>query len=312
MEWRPSVGKRGVTLRSVDLIVAEPRFGAGEAIIEGSTASVEGVLTELARGRSVDEVAALYAAADRRAERPVSPEGVRAALAYGAALAREETLRAPAAAGFAERLPAGVSLEEVKAQAVPLLERLAAGLSVEEVLERERGVSHELLQAILRYGASLARHDTLALRRETADERFLRDLLTEHDARLVQDYYAYRRETKGLGMPEYAFDVWARLVTEVEGGYDDIYYEYANDLYSRETLEQWLSLISPTSTERWMELIAPLDRRFESATRPIERPIHWPEGKPRKWWWYRVPRRMGSATEEQFRRMGFYDEQQEL
>jgi uncharacterized protein (DUF433 family) len=294
-------------LRSVELIAIDPRVGGGEACVEGSnSASVGSVLQELAAGRSVEEVAALYAStADRDAERPLSPEGVRAALAYAAVLAREEALPVRSAAGFAESLPAGVSLEQVRAHAAPVLGELAGGLSRDELFVHRPAMSADLLKSVLLYGRSLVGNDPLAVEREPAAETFLRDMLSEPDRQLVEELYLYRREMTGIYLqkPEPMFRLWQRVVEETEGGYVD-YYEYANDLNARDDLEDWVAQISPTGKERWLELIAPLDKRFENATRHIARPVYDPEGKARRWFWYRVPVRMDQRTEAEFRGLG--------
>jgi uncharacterized protein (DUF433 family) len=288
-------------LRSVELIEIDPWWGGGEACVEG-TASVGGVLTQLAAGGSVEEVAALYASTYRRdPERPLAPEGVRAALAYAAVLAREEALPVRSAAGFAEGLPAGVSLEQVRAHAAPVLDELAGGLSRDELFVHRPAMSADLLKSVLLYGASLVGNDPLAVEREPAVETFLRDMLSEPDRQLVEELYLYRRETTGIHLPEPAFRAWQRVVEETEGGY--VYSnEYANDLNVRDSLEDWVAQISPTGKERWLELIAPLDKRFENATRHIARPAYVPEGKAKRWFWYRVPVRQ--ATEAQFRDWG--------
>jgi hypothetical protein len=131
----------------------------------------------------------------------------------------------------------------------------------------------------------------------------LRDMLSEPDRQLVEELRLYRRETTGIHLPEPAFRAWQRVVEETEGGNVDSN-EYANDLNVRDDLEDWVAQISPTGKERWLELIAPLDKRFENATRHIARPVYDPEGKARRWFWYRVPVRMDQRTEAEFRGLG--------
>lgn len=66
----------------LDLVVSDPAVMHGQAVIRGTRVPVALVLDCLAAGMSGDEVREQY---------PTLPEGaVQAALAYGAALAREE------------------------------------------------------------------------------------------------------------------------------------------------------------------------------------------------------------------------------
>jgi hypothetical protein len=182
------------------------------------------------------------------------------------------------------------------------LDELAGGLSRDELFVHRPNMSADLLKSVLLYGTSLVRNDPLAVEREPAAETFLRDMLSEPDRQLVEELYLYRREMTGIYLqkPEPMFRLWQRVVEETEGGYVD-YYEYANDLNARDDLEDWVAQISPTGKERWLELIAPLDKRFENATRHIARPIHDPEGKARRWFWYRLPVRMDQRTEAEYR-----------
>jgi uncharacterized protein (DUF433 family) len=271
------------------------------AFVNGTPVSF--VLSQLATGLSVEEVAARYGATAYPEERAFSPEHVRATLAYGAILAREESLPAPAAAGFVERLPPNISLEEVRAHAGTVLHQLAAGTTREEMFERHPSVSDDLMAAVLRYGASLARNDPLAAPPEPPSERFLRDLLSEPDRTLVEEFFLYWEETRGPGLPELHFSRWKRLVEELERDeeYADDLATYANELTGRNSLEEWLTVVSPSSKERWLELIMSLDKRFESATRHIARPVWGPKAKPRRWWWYRVPKRLKDASSDPWR-----------
>jgi uncharacterized protein (DUF433 family) len=286
-------------LRGVDLIVSDPRMHrlamrSFAAAVKGKGTPVTSLLWELAKGLSVDELVAVFAR--------LTHEDIRAALAYGAALAREEELPAAAAAGLAEGLPAGISMEAVRAHAATVLGELAAGRPRDELLERHPALSGELVAAVLRYGASLARNDPLAAPPEPPEERFLRDMLSEPDRTLVEQILLYWEETKGPAIPEYDFPRWKRLVEQVEQDqeYTDDVLEYGNELYARGWLEEWLSVVSPSGKERWLELIMPLDRRFESATRYIGRPVVGPEAKPQRWWWYRMPKRLSEASERSF------------
>lgn len=71
-----------------DLIVRDPKICHGQAIIRGTRVMVSVILDNLAAGLSEDEILAGYPSVTR--------EGIRAAIAYGADLARDEY---PAVAG---------------------------------------------------------------------------------------------------------------------------------------------------------------------------------------------------------------------
>lgn len=283
-------------LRGVDRVAIDPtthRLGFRRFAVCVNRSPVALLLNYMrTSGRTVEDVVdAFEEAAGRAPEMALSLEDVRAALAYGAVLAREEKLPAPSAAGFGEWLPAGVSMEDVEANAATVLGELAAGTTREEVLARHAGGSEELLATVFAYADSLVRNDRLAVSEEPPEERFLRDLLIEHDGVLVEAFSLYWEQTRTIWIPEWGFEKWQRLVEEVERGAtgtDDA--EYGLDLRARDGLEEWLSVLSPTSKERWLDLIMPLDKRFERATRYVAQPTLWrPSSKPRRWWWYRVP-----------------------
>lgn len=91
------------------------------------------------------------------------------------------------------------------------------------------------------------------------------------------------------------FEAWASLVAEVERGYDQVVYEYTNDMACRD----WLALVLPMLTDRVRDARAEelegLDARFKAATEDdgglaISRSYRI-EDKDR-WWWRRRPIRV--------------------
>jgi len=76
-----------VTPDQMALISADPQVMHGQAVIAGTRVPVSVILDCLAAGMAAEEIVAEYPA--------VSTAGVRAAAAYGAALAREELLPLP-------------------------------------------------------------------------------------------------------------------------------------------------------------------------------------------------------------------------
>ncbi|MEP7025027.1 MAG: DUF433 domain-containing protein [Actinomycetota bacterium] len=81
-------GQTGVvTGEQLDLISADPQVMGGQAVLAGTRVPVSVILDCLAAGMTAQEITAEYPV--------VTVTGVRAAAAYGAALAREELLPLP-------------------------------------------------------------------------------------------------------------------------------------------------------------------------------------------------------------------------
>ena len=84
----PSVKHTGVvTADWLEMISADTRVMHGQAVIAGTRVPASAILDCLAAGMSAEEITAEYPT--------VTVPGVRAAAAYGAALAREELLPLP-------------------------------------------------------------------------------------------------------------------------------------------------------------------------------------------------------------------------
>jgi uncharacterized protein (DUF433 family) len=78
-----------VTAEQLELISTDPQVMHGQAVLAGTRVPVSVILDCLAAGMAVQEIIAEYPV--------VTVAGVRAAAAYGAALAREELLPLPSA-----------------------------------------------------------------------------------------------------------------------------------------------------------------------------------------------------------------------
>ena len=78
---------RAVTSEQLELISADPRVMHGQAVIAGTRVPVSVILDCLAAGMTAEQITGEYPT--------VTVAGVRAAAAYGAALAREELLPIP-------------------------------------------------------------------------------------------------------------------------------------------------------------------------------------------------------------------------
>ena len=76
-----------VTSEQLSMISADPQVVHGQAVITGTRVPVSVILDCLAAGMAAEEITAEYPT--------VAVSGVRAAAAYGAALAREELLPIP-------------------------------------------------------------------------------------------------------------------------------------------------------------------------------------------------------------------------
>ncbi|HUB41428.1 MAG TPA: DUF433 domain-containing protein [Streptosporangiaceae bacterium] len=76
-----------MTSEQLEMISTDPRIMHGVAVISGTRVPVSVILDGLAAGMTPEEITAEYPT--------VTPAGVRAAAAYGAALAREELLPLP-------------------------------------------------------------------------------------------------------------------------------------------------------------------------------------------------------------------------
>jgi uncharacterized protein (DUF433 family) len=76
-----------MTAEQLEMISTDPRVMHGQAVIAGTRVPVSVILDCLATGMTTQEITAEYPS--------VPAEGVRAAAAYGAALAREELLPLP-------------------------------------------------------------------------------------------------------------------------------------------------------------------------------------------------------------------------
>ena len=76
-----------MTADRLEMISTDPRVMQGQAVIAGTRVPVSVILDCLAAGMCAEEITAEYPT--------ITVPGVRAAAAYGAALAREELLRLP-------------------------------------------------------------------------------------------------------------------------------------------------------------------------------------------------------------------------
>jgi hypothetical protein len=85
-------------------------------------------------------------------------------------------------------------------------------------------------------------------------------------------------------------DQWNRFVGEVEEGYRDSIYEYANDLSVRNLLHE-IETDAPGNLQVSLSAyLAPLDRRFFDATRAVGKPMPGLAQKSNAPWSERIPK----------------------
>lgn len=91
-------------------------------------------------------------------------------------------------------------------------------------------------------------------------------------------------------------DSWRRLVDEVEKGYEDSIYEYANDVDSRVILERVIETASSEPAEELRRWLRSWDERFEAATVRAPSPVHGSadpdDPHAASPWHWRIPRRL--------------------
>jgi hypothetical protein len=122
------------------------------------------------------------------------------------------------------------------------------------------------------------------------------------DALTAEDYESVERAgrvlyERGWRQPfsvNEVVDAWRVLIEQVEQGYDDVVYEYINDLSCRD----WLALAWPMLTDRVRSARHPelesLDARFMAATTEDKEgrlALYRRAGTDDGWWWGRLPTR---------------------
>jgi len=91
-------------------------------------------------------------------------------------------------------------------------------------------------------------------------------------------------------------DSWRRLVEQVEVGYAESVYEYANDVDSRKILERVAASARPAAGQSLLRCLQPWDARYDEATVRASTPFHGraepdsPYAASR--WHWRIPRRL--------------------
>jgi hypothetical protein len=88
---------------------------------------------------------------------------------------------------------------------------------------------------------------------------------------------------------EYLLNAWKSFVIQVENGYTESYYEYINDLATRDILEDLIRISRGSIRGKLLNFLEPLDLRFYQAT--VESDVlKAPEDRNNYAWWYRIPK----------------------
>lgn len=116
-------------------------------------------------------------------------------------------------------------------------------------------------------------------------------MLVSRERTLVEEFLSCRYPTALTASPERLLREWQRLVERVEHGYEDRYEEYTNELGVRDSLEDVISMVSPSSQDKIRAAVRPWDDRFDRATEFTHEPIfRLGRCEPRRWWWHRIPK----------------------
>lgn len=97
---------------------------------------------------------------------------------------------------------------------------------------------------------------------------------------------------------------WDTFVTQVEKGYEDSIYDYANDLSVRDLLDKILLGAPQSLRAKLIALLQPLDDRFKQASLEVRRPVVTRDKGAIAFWWFRVPCRPGPELRQDLRSEG--------
>lgn len=296
-----------------DLLVIDPTVSKGrERSIRGAGFSASAVLHLLSLMNSEDEVISYVSSLSMPgASRELTRGDVRACAAFGGNLARNRRLSPPAAARFA-RDQGNVgenNEEEVRPWAATVLGATAEGLGRQEMLDEHEELSDEMVRKALAYGAVLASDEDLPTLGESPEERYMRGQLSTEDRQLVEDFCKYHWSIGVvllMATPEDWLGRWRQTVERVEAVYSDDIHELTNSLATRDLLEDLTSLLTPPGQDALRRDIRPWDERYDAATRAVSvslmgNQVPW---RPKRWWWYRVPVRLGRELADDLRVLG--------
>ncbi|MDQ6769102.1 MAG: hypothetical protein M3Z54_03850 [Gemmatimonadota bacterium] len=102
---------------------------------------------------------------------------------------------------------------------------------------------------------------------------------------------------------EQLIQLWSRFVNEVEAGYTLGAYDYVEELFISDYLQEIIEQSDASSSQHVSSTVRPHDERFRFATVDSSRPFIAP-ANTQGFWWFRVPRRLSVALEAELRSEG--------
>ena len=281
------------------------------------------MLRLLGGGSSIEDVVGRFS--KRLDEDPrLVRELVHESLVHAAKVVREQSLLTPASAAFIEGLGAVRALAALT-QDVPRLSPAEAaraadahdriGADPQQDLSDLRALSARVLDAYLttatgstecprprqverdsiamQYAEALVRQEEVvdSLTALSTAEAPLQAALPTADRKRLDEFLLYRGLRRPLETLDTLLTGWRCLVERLdEGGKSLSYEEYEDWLFRRDSLEDALSLLSPTAQVPLEAQVHVLNRRFSLATLALATSIR-PASRWRlqPWWWYRVP-----------------------
>jgi hypothetical protein len=227
---------------------------------------------------------------------------------------RDVAMLPPVEAGFLRQtvwITPGVTVEEAIAHPRPLSAsdlpelRALAAERIEGYLAEGRDLIDPsdpeltLWQSIaLQFAAALVRQDETiaAMRKIAADPSSLEAQLTGTDRVRIDGLHLKGNDGWHLWTLDGSLHSWEHFVGGLLATRPEleVWEPYESHLQGRDGLEDIVSLLSPVGREPFEARLRPADERFLASTRGVSEPIRTPEPwEPRRWWWYRVPLRLG-------------------
>lgn len=103
-------------------------------------------------------------------------------------------------------------------------------------------------------------------------------------------------------------DSWRGLVEQVERGYDESVYEYANDVDSRKILERIARAAPEDAQDALLSWLIPWDERYDRATVRATAPFHGRADPDSLYaaspWHWRIPRLLVGELKADLKEMG--------
>jgi hypothetical protein len=152
-------------------------------------------------------------------------------------------------------------------------------------------------QNALRYAEALVRQEEVleAVGRLDSSSAPLQAALTGRDRDRITDFLLYRNIQGRFETLDSLTNRWDHTVAWVEKRAESLTHdEYVDRLIGRDWLDDALSLLAPTGRAALEVHVRSYDDRFSRATNELSASIKPPSPwRYQRWWWFRVPPRMG-------------------